>query len=65
MFSFVGDTVLDPFMGTGTTALAASKWGRHSINFEIDADYLSFAAKRLEGELSSLFSNPVLVLEQE
>jgi DNA modification methylase len=65
MFSFVGDTVLDPFMGTGTTALAASKWGRNSVNFEIDAEYLSFAAKRLEGELSSLFSNPVLVLEQE
>ncbi len=65
MFSFVGDTVLDPFMGTGTTALAASKWGRNSVNFEIDADYLSFAAKRLEGELSSLFANPVLVMEQE
>jgi len=65
MFSFVGDTVLDPFMGTGTTALAASKWGRNSINFEIDANYLSFAAKRLEGELSSLFANPVLVMEQE
>ena len=65
MFSFVGDTVLDPFMGTGTTALAASKWGRNSINFEIDADYFSFAAKRLEGELSSLFANPVLVMEQE
>jgi DNA modification methylase len=65
MFSFVGDTVLDPFMGTGTTALAASKWGRNSVNFEIDGDYLSFAAKRLEGELSSLFANPVLVMEQE
>jgi DNA modification methylase len=65
MFSFVGDTVLDPFMGTGTTALAASKWGRNSVNFEIDADYFSFAAKRLEGELSSLFANPVLVMEQE
>jgi modification methylase len=65
MFSFVGDTVLDPFMGTGTTALAASKWGRNSINFEIDADYFSFAAKRLEGELSSLFANPVLLMEQE
>jgi DNA modification methylase len=65
MFSFVGDTVLDPFMGTGTTALAASKWGRNSVNFEIDADYLSFATKRLEEELSSLFSNPVLVMEQE
>lgn len=64
MFSFVGDTVLDPFMGTGTTALAASKWGRNSVNFEIDANYLSFAAKRLEEELSSLFSNPVLVMEQ-
>jgi DNA modification methylase len=65
MFSFVGDTVLDPFMGTGTTALAASKWGRNSVNFEIDADYLGFAAKRLEEELSSLFANPVLVMEQE
>jgi len=65
MFSFVGDTVLDPFMGTGTTALAASKWGRNSVNFEIDGDYLSFAAKRLEGELSSLFANPVVVMEQE
>jgi DNA modification methylase len=64
MFSFVGDTVLDPFMGTGTTALAASKWGRNSINFEIDGDYLSFAAKRLEEELSSLFANPVLLMEQ-
>ncbi len=65
MFSFVGDTVLDPFMGTGTTALAASKWGRNTVNFEIDGDYLSYAAKRLEGELSSLFANPVLVMEQE
>jgi DNA modification methylase len=65
MFSFVGDTVLDPFMGTGTTALAASKWGRNSINFEIDGSYLSFAAKRLEEELSSLFANPVVVMEQE
>ena len=65
MFSFVGDTVLDPFMGTGTTALAASKWGRNSINFEIDATYWTFAAKRLEQELSSLFANPVVVMEQE
>ena len=65
MFSFVGDTVLDPFMGTGTTALAASKWGRNSVNFEIDTNYFSFAAKRLEGELSSLFANPVLIMEQE
>jgi DNA modification methylase len=36
MFSFVGDTVLDPFSGTGTTSLAAAKWGRNSIGVEID-----------------------------
>jgi modification methylase len=65
MFSFVGDTVLDPFMGTGTTALAASKCGRNSVNVEVDETYLDFAATRLQRELSSLFSNPVVVKEQE
>jgi DNA modification methylase len=64
MFSFVGDTVLDPFMGTGTTALAASKCGRNSVNFEIDSDYFNFAAERLQSELSTLFSNPVITMEQ-
>lgn len=65
MFSFVGDTVLDPFTGTGTTGLAASKCGRNSVNFEIDKSYLNFAADRLQRELSTLFSNPVLVVDQE
>jgi modification methylase len=65
MFSFVGDMVLDPFMGTGTTALAASRWGRNSVSFEIDPEYLNLAAERMEGKLSSLFANPVVVLEQE
>lgn len=64
MFSFVGDMVLDPFMGTGTTALAASKCGRNSVNFEIDREYLGLAAKRLESELSTLFSEPAVVVEQ-
>jgi DNA modification methylase len=36
MFSFAGDTVLDPFLGTGTTAVAAAALGRNSIGFEID-----------------------------
>ena len=39
MFSFVGDTVLDPFMGTGTTNIAASMWGRNSIGVEVDPHY--------------------------
>ncbi len=56
MFSFVGDTVLDPFMGTGTTAVAAAKSGRNSIGFEIDDHYFEMARKRLEMESSSLFS---------
>jgi len=65
MFSFVGDTVLDPFMGTGTTALAAARCGRDSVNYEIDGSYLSLAENRLHRELSSLFSKPVIVVERE
>ena len=56
MFSFVGDTVLDPFMGTGTTTVAAAKWGRNSIGFEIDRHYYKQAQKRISEETSSLFS---------
>jgi DNA modification methylase len=56
MFSFVGDTVLDPFLGTGTTAIAAAKTGRHSIGFEIDERYFDLAQKRVSNETSSLFS---------
>jgi DNA modification methylase len=51
-------------MGTGTTALAASKCGRNSVNFEIDSDYFNFAAERLQSELSTLFSDPVITMEQ-
>lgn len=47
MFSFVGDTVLDPFMGTGTTNLAASRWGRSSIGVEIEPRYFDLARRRL------------------
>jgi len=35
MFSFVGDVVLDPFVGTGTTMVAAAKWGRNSVGVEM------------------------------
>lgn len=47
MFSFVGDTVLDPFLGTGTTSVSAAKWGRHSIGVEIDDEYLRLASSRM------------------
>jgi len=56
MFSFVGDTVLDPFMGTGTTNLAAARFGRNSIGVEIDPQYFGMAYDRLMSGTSSLFS---------
>jgi DNA modification methylase len=55
MFSFVGDTVLDPFLGTGTTTVAAAKWGRNSIGFEVERHYLKLAEDRIAQETSSLF----------
>jgi DNA modification methylase len=55
MFSFVGDTVVDPFMGTGTTNLAAATWGRNSIGLEIDDHYFALAKSRLEAAASDLF----------
>jgi len=47
MFSFAGDTVLDPFLGTGSTAEAAVEAGRNSIGVEIDSEYFRMARRRL------------------
>jgi DNA modification methylase len=60
MFSFVGDTVLDPFMGTGTTNLAASMWGRNSIGYEIDPHYYRIARQRLIEETNTLFNSTTI-----
>ncbi|MCC7236809.1 MAG: site-specific DNA-methyltransferase [Bryobacterales bacterium] len=61
MFSFVGDTVLDPFLGSGTTSVAAAKWGRNSIGFEVDPHYFGQAHKRICNETASLFSRASVV----
>jgi site-specific DNA-methyltransferase (adenine-specific) len=47
MFSFAGDVVLDPFAGTGTTAVAALETGRNSISIEIDSGYITDMEARL------------------
>jgi len=62
MFSFVEDTVLDPFCGTGTTILAAMRCGRNSIGVEIDPAYCDLAMARLERERANLklFGRPEL-----
>ena len=55
MFSFTGDTVCDPFCGTGTTLVAAGRAGRNGIGVELDAAYARYAARRLKAELGGLF----------
>lgn len=63
MFSFVGDTVLDPFCGTGTTMVAALKTRRNSIGIELDTEYCRMAASRLMNENTSLFSHADLQIQ--
>jgi site-specific DNA-methyltransferase (adenine-specific) len=64
MFSFVDDTVLDPFCGTGTTMLAAMKTGRNSIGVEIDPQYIDLTEQRLRLESETLFTECDLKVEK-
>jgi site-specific DNA-methyltransferase (adenine-specific) len=53
LYSFEGDLVLDPFIGAGTTAVAARSAGRHFVGYEINPDYVAVAERRiaaLDGE---------------
>ena len=47
MFSFVDDTICDPFMGSGTTALAAANLGRNSIGYELNKDFRAFYKEKV------------------
>jgi modification methylase len=64
MFSFTGDTVLDPFCGYGTTMIAAFRTGRNSIGIEIDPEYCRMAARFLKVESANLFSTAKLQFER-
>lgn len=64
MFSFHGDTILDPFVGTGTTMVAALRANRNSIGLDIDAEYCRMAARRLKAEALNLFNNAQLVFQK-
>ena len=63
MFSFVGDTVLDPFLGTGTTSVAAARAGRNSVGVEVDPEYLESARRRFLDETTGLFERARLAVE--
>lgn len=60
MFSFVGDTVLDPFMGTGTTNIACAHWGRNSVGIELDAKYYEIARRGVAAHGADLFVSSCL-----
>jgi len=55
MFSFVNDTVLDPFLGSGTTSLAAKKLERNSIGYEINPEFLPLMKEKLDLEQKMIF----------
>ncbi|MBC8468658.1 MAG: thermonuclease family protein [Planctomycetes bacterium] len=55
MFSFVNDTVLDPFLGSGTTSLAAKKLNRNSIGYEINSEFLPLMKEKLDLEQQRIF----------
>lgn len=52
-YTFAGDVVLDPFMGSGSTALAASQTGRHFIGFDISNEFIELAKKRISNQTES------------
>ncbi len=57
LYTYQGDVVLDPFMGSGSTAVAAIRTGRHYIGFDTDADYVERAGARVEVEKEYLGTN--------
>jgi len=57
MFTFVGDTVLDPFLGSGTTSLAARKLGRNSVGYEVNQDFMPVIEEKLGIRQKTLFTD--------
>ena len=54
LYTYRGDLVLDPFMGAGTTGVAAVRTGRHYVGFDTDADYIALAEQRIADERDRL-----------
>jgi site-specific DNA-methyltransferase (adenine-specific) len=48
LYSYAGDVVLDPFVGSGTTCVAAKLLNRHYVGFDISAEYCELANRRLD-----------------
>ena len=48
LYTFTGEIVLDPFMGSGQTTLAALKSGRYFVGYEINAEYVALVLRRIQ-----------------
>ncbi|MDI7260283.1 MAG: DNA methyltransferase [Thermodesulfobacteriota bacterium] len=57
MFSFIGETVLDPFLGSGTTSLAAKNLDRNSMGYEINRDFLPLIKQKIGMDSRELFKD--------
>lgn len=65
MFSFVGETVLDPFAGSGTTLLAAKRLDRNSIGFEINPDFIPIIKEKLQVNQPDLYGTTYEFIKQK
>ncbi|HPX74954.1 MAG TPA: DNA methyltransferase [Bacteroidales bacterium] len=65
MFSFPEETVLDPFMGSGTTALAARKLNRNSVGYEINPDFISIIKEKIGGDDAFMKVETKIIKQQE
>jgi len=65
MFSFVGDVVLDPFLGSGTTSLAARNLNRNSVGYEINLDFIQYIKRKLDINQGDIFNTDYSFIKQE
>jgi len=65
MFTFAGETVLDPFLGSGTTTVAAILTGRNSIGYEINKEFTSIIKDKVDSATRSLFNKYELIIKEQ
>ncbi|MGQ0433068.1 MAG: DNA-methyltransferase [Microthrixaceae bacterium] len=62
LYTYRGDVVLDPFMGSGTTAVAAVRTGRHYLGYDTDEAYAKAARERVAAEVDAVLASPPIAL---
>lgn len=65
MFSFVGDTILDPFLGSGTTTLATKNLDRNSVGYEINKKFLPTIEEKIGADKDDLFKGAAFEITEQ